>query len=117
MIGTKAVDVDLPVQDLSSVGSDEDTDSDLDISDPLHVNPLRHQLARAKKRKGAFTKSDSQVLSDGGNGSNDDNGGSSLPNAKRTKIMTGGVKGTEKKITVTEAKAKKKTAVKGGKTL
>ena len=67
VIGTKAVDVDLPVQDLSSVDSDEDTDSNLDISDPLQVNPLRHQLARAiertearaEKRKGAFTKSDS----------------------------------------------------------
>lgn len=112
VIGTKAVDVDLPVQVLSSVDSD---DSDLNISDPLQVNPLRHQLARAiertearaEKRKGAFTESDSQVLSDGGNGSNNDNGGSSLPNAKRTKTTTEGVKGTGKKTMVTEARAKK----------
>ena len=47
VIGTKAVDVVLPVRALSSVGSDEDSDSDLDISNPLQVNPLRHQLARA----------------------------------------------------------------------
>ena len=38
VIGTKAVDVYLPVRDLSSGGSDEDTDSDLNISDGLQMS-------------------------------------------------------------------------------
>ena len=40
-----------------------------------------------------------------------------MSNAKRIKITTRDVKRIEKKTTITEARAKKKTAVKGDKTL